>query len=114
MAHTNRRRRGGQPGNQNASKHGCYSASPTVDQTDALPAAAMLKELDHDLAIARYKLRALLRKDPENFKLIGYLISLQNRLVRTKRLFQDHRRAVSRSRSVRTRQKTNHSQRKSC
>ena len=84
MAHTNRRRRGGQPGNQNARKHGFYSKMKWVpEEQDALPPEATPDELDRDIAIIHMKVRSILANDPEDTKLLAYSLSLLHRLVRT-------------------------------
>ena len=86
-----KRKVGAQPGNRNARKHGFYSTVVTSGRQDDLPADAVVEEMEHDIAIARYKLKSLLEKDPGNIRLVAYLISLQDRLVRTRCLVLDHR-----------------------
>jgi hypothetical protein len=51
---------GGQPGNQNARKHGFYSQYLTEEEKLALECASDLDGLDQEIAILRVKFRALL------------------------------------------------------
>ena len=53
-------KRGGQPGNQNARKHGFYSKHFTPDQTNQLEASDDLKDLGPEINLLRVKLNALL------------------------------------------------------
>ena len=55
---------GGQPGNQNARKHGFYSKHFTPDQLKQLEDADDLRDLGPEIALLRVKLNALL-DDPE-------------------------------------------------
>ena len=57
-------KRGGQPGNQNARKHGFYSKHFTPEQIEQLEAADDLKDLGPEIALLRVKLNTLL-DDPE-------------------------------------------------
>ena len=59
-----KRKSGGQPGNQNARKHGFYSKHFTPDQAKQLEDADDLRDLDPEIALLRVKLNTLL-DDPE-------------------------------------------------
>ena len=59
-----KRKSGGQPGNQNARKHGFYSKHFTPDQLKHLEDADDLRDLGPEIALLRVKLNALL-DDPE-------------------------------------------------
>ena len=59
-----KRKRGGQPGNQNARKHGFYSKHFTLEQLNQLEDANDLKDLGPEIALMRIKLNTLL-DDPE-------------------------------------------------
>ena len=50
-----RRKRGGQPGNQNARKHGFYSTAPSAREQGALQEAIVLKDLSSEIALMRVK-----------------------------------------------------------
>ena len=53
------RHRGGQPGNQNARKHGFYSKAILPEQQALLEEAAELKTLNSELALMRVKLASI-------------------------------------------------------
>ena len=59
-----KRKRGGQPGNQNARKHGLFSKHFTPDQAKQIEDAGDLKDLGPEIALLRIKLNTLLN-DPE-------------------------------------------------
>ena len=59
-----KRKRGGQPGNQNARKHGLYSKHFTPEQFEILENADDLKDLAPEIALLRVRLNTLL-DDPE-------------------------------------------------
>ncbi len=94
-----RRRPGAQPGNHNALKHGLYSKARVTRRTDNVPNRAAIMELDHNIALTRCTLRRLFAKDPDNIKLITYTMSLQERLLRTRRRFIDRDRLAKSRRS---------------
>ena len=58
-----RRKRGGQPGNQNARKSFFYSPALEADQADAVDEAMEIRDFAQELALARVQLLKLLR-DP--------------------------------------------------
>ena len=59
-----KRKRGAQPGNQNARKHGLYSRHFTPEQFEILENANDLKDLAPEIALLRVRLNTLL-DDPE-------------------------------------------------
>jgi hypothetical protein len=65
------RKTGGQPGNQNARKHGFYSKVLDHDEKYALRSAAGLDGLDQEIAVLRLKFRSLLSQDGQNVRLIN-------------------------------------------
>jgi hypothetical protein len=65
-----KKKRGGQKGNQNALKHGFYSKVVTSAQKRELAIAIDVKGIDEEIALMRVKIRSVLEKDPENIKLI--------------------------------------------
>ncbi len=91
-----KRRRGAQPGNHNALRHGFYCRNKVVVDRDKLPARAAVKELDHDVALSRATLRRLYAKDPDNVELIMRTLSLHDRLVRTRQTLIDRDRRAKR------------------
>lgn len=66
--HVPRRRRGGQRGNQNARRHGFYSAALLPHERKVYQEAAQLKGLNPEIAMLRTKLMGLISTpdiDPE-------------------------------------------------
>jgi len=79
-----KRPRGGQRGNQNARRHGFYSAALDEAQRLDLEAAQGIDGLDAEIAVLRVKIKALLESDPDNIKLIMEATSTLARLLRTR------------------------------
>ena len=77
------RPRGGQPGNQNARKHGFYSAVFTGQDKVNLNQAAEINGLDEEIALLRARLRSVVKNDPDNIRLISEAASTLARLMRT-------------------------------
>jgi len=74
--------RGGQPGNQNAKKHGFYSKVLTEAEKLELNEAASIEGLDAEIAIMRFKLKQLLEQCPERIDLHMSAASTLARLIR--------------------------------
>ena len=74
-----RRKRGGQPGNQNARKHFFYSPAIEADQGDTVDEAMEMRDFSQELALARVRLLALLREPNAN---PDHVIRLFNLLCR--------------------------------
>jgi len=66
----NRRRRGGQKGNQNARKHGFYSPSLSPAETDQLWTIINVEGVDPRIALVRVKLLSSLQHDPDNRRVL--------------------------------------------
>jgi len=79
-----KRRKGGQPGNQNARKHGFYSR--VLDEAERLDfeLAAGVEGIDDEIALLRVKIKSLLENDPENIKLIMQATNTLAGLVKTR------------------------------
>ena len=85
---TPNRKRGGQPGNQNARKHGFYSKHFTPEQIELLEDADDLRDLGPEIALLRVKLNTLL-DDPDvspdlllrAVNSVARLMSIQRRYV---------------------------------
>ena len=79
-----KRKRGGQPGNQNARKHGFYST--ILDEAEQLDfdLASGVEGIDDEIALLRVKIKSILEKDPENIKLIMEATNTLARLIRTR------------------------------
>ena len=65
-----KRKTGGQPGNQNARKHGFYSKVLAQDEKHQLKYAVDMDGLDQEIAILRLKFRSLLAQEGLNYRLI--------------------------------------------
>ena len=77
------RPRGAQPGNQNARKHGFYSAAFTAQDKVNLNQASQIDGLDEEIALIRARLRSVVKNDPDNIRLISEAASTLARLMRT-------------------------------
>ena len=83
-----KRKRGGQPGNQNARKHGYYSRHFTPEQMQQLEEIDYHKGLDPEIALLRVRLNTLLR-DPEAdpdlilkyLRVLGRMVNIQRRYI---------------------------------
>lgn len=81
---TAKRKKGGQPRNQNARKHGFYSKILDEAERLELEQAQDLEGLDAEIAVLRVKIQSLLEKDPDNVKLLLVATGTLARLLRTK------------------------------
>jgi hypothetical protein len=77
-------KRGGQPGNRNARKHGFYASVLDEIQKQALKQAAQVEGLDDEIGILRLKLKSVVQHDPENVRLISQAAVSLARLLRTR------------------------------
>lgn len=77
-----RRKRGGQPGNQNARKHGLYSLVATPAQRKAVSKAAKINTLDQEIALLRVKIKSALKNTPDNISSVSNAAALLGRLVK--------------------------------
>jgi hypothetical protein len=78
------RSRGGQPGNQNARKHGYYSRHLLPKQARQIGRATRVQGLDSEIALLRIKLKSVAQNDPGNLALMARLtrtiaLTLKNR-----------------------------------
>jgi len=85
------RRRGAQPGNQNAKKHGFYSKALDEAKRREFRQAARVKGLDEEIALLRLKIKSSAEKDSENLKLIGKDVRTLAFLLRAKHAVKDTR-----------------------
>jgi hypothetical protein len=77
------RPRGGQPGNQNARKHGYYSnVLNGLDRVDLKEASSIIG-LDDEIALVRSRLKSVVKNSPDNVHLISHLASTLAKLMRT-------------------------------
>ena len=64
------RKRGGQPGNENARKHGFYSSALTPEEQETLRVAIDLKGLNAEIAVLRVKLMELISNPDTSHELL--------------------------------------------
>ncbi len=83
-----KRKRGGQPGNQNARKHGYYSKHFSPEQMKQLEVIDYHKGLDPEIKLLRVKINSLLtdpEADPEHLikylRVLGRLLAIQRRYI---------------------------------
>lgn len=81
-----KRKQGGQPGNQNARTHGLYSKHLSPEDHRALQAAAGVSELDYEIALLRAKALSILDHDPDNTVLFLALSALARAMQARQRL----------------------------
>ena len=77
------RKRGGQPDNQNARKHGFYSRVLDEAEQFDFELATGVEGIDDEIALLRVKIKSLLEHDPENIKLIMQATNTLAGLVKT-------------------------------
>ncbi len=75
-------KRGAQPGNRNARKHGFYSSVLDDSQKQALKQASAVKGLDEEIDILRLKIKSLVKNDPDNIQLISQATLSLARLIK--------------------------------
>ena len=76
------RKSGGQPGNQNARKHGLYSKTLTPEQLDAFPEVLKEKYLDKEIAVLRLNIEALLATPDPDMNLVLRAFGTLARMIR--------------------------------
>ena len=79
-----KRSRGGQPGNQNARKHGFYAGNLTQEELAELWRASNERGTEPGLAMLHMKLLFVLRHDPRNPRLLRELARLYNKWLYSK------------------------------
>ena len=84
MAKKIKRKRGGQPGNQNARKHGLYSSNLTVNQLCEFRNLLNLGGVAPELFALRIKLESVLRQAPANRRVLMEASKLLAKWYRSK------------------------------
>jgi len=79
-----KRRRGGQPGNQNARKHGFYASNLTREELAELWRRCNEQGTEPGLALLHMKLLFVLRHDPQDPRLLRELARLYNKWLYSK------------------------------
>ena len=82
-----KRKRGGQPGNQNARKHGFYSTHLPPEQAKLLEEAGDLRDLRPEIALLRVKLNTLLDDPDTSPELILKTVHALTRLLSVQRRY---------------------------
>ena len=75
------RKRGGQPGNQNARKHGFYSHTLSPSEVCELIAVTNQESVDRETAVLRIKMKSVLRSAPGNKRVIKEALKVMARLA---------------------------------
>jgi len=79
------RKRGGQPGNKNAVKHGFYSKTLTESEQTEFEKAAGIEGIDEEIALIRLEIKkALTGGDDTNLKIIIRATNALEKLIRTR------------------------------
>ena len=73
---------GGQPGNQNARKHGFYSRVLTPEQQQVLALASRVRGLDGEIAVMRLKIVSIVNHSPHDRKLLLEAMASLRQLLR--------------------------------
>ncbi|OGF22111.1 MAG: hypothetical protein A2V63_13400 [Candidatus Eisenbacteria bacterium RBG_19FT_COMBO_70_11] len=83
---------GGQPGNQNARKHGFYSRALTSHQRAILRAAARLDptEVKHEISLLRARIAMLVEADPDNITVLTLALNTLVKLMAMKHRLSDN------------------------
>ena len=76
-----KRKRGAQPGNQNARKHGFYSKALGEAQRHEFRQAADVEGLDEEITLLRVEIKSLMEQDPPNRRLIAQDVKILAALV---------------------------------
>jgi hypothetical protein len=102
MEKNKKRVRGGQPGNQNARKHGFYSSKMSPDEVCRFWNIVNLEDVEPEVVAFRLKLHSVLKSDPGNRRTLMEAVKMITRYYKVK--FQMNksdanavRRAVKRS-----------------
>ena len=78
---------GGQPGNQNARKHGLYSKHLPPEQLQQFDNALAIRDLAPEIAIVRVRLNGLLNDPEASPDLINRTLSVLGRLMNIQRRY---------------------------
>lgn len=88
MSEGKKRKKGGQPGNQNGRRHGFYARIPDSKVSRYAAQARKIEGLDEEIALLRAKFRAILENDkeslPENAKIYLQAIDTLARVLKTR------------------------------
>ena len=74
-----KRKRGGQPGNQNGRTHGFYLSFLTIDEIDKICKIAITERVSLDIASLCIKIQCFVRNAPDNRRVLNEVIRLMAR-----------------------------------
>jgi uncharacterized protein YjcR len=74
-----KRKRGGQPGNQNSRTHGFYSKYLTTNEIDQFCKIANTERVSLDIALLRIKIQCFVKNAPDNRRVLNEVIRLMAR-----------------------------------
>ena len=80
-------KRGGQPGNQNARKHGFYSKHLSPEQLQDFDDALVINSLDQEIALLRVKLNSILADQKSPPELLLQTVNAFARLIAIQRRY---------------------------
>jgi len=78
------RKRGGQPGNQNARTHGFYARVLSPRDREVLQAAASLNGLDQEIALLRMKILSIISNTPDNHAVLLLAVTALTRALKAR------------------------------
>jgi hypothetical protein len=84
MERKKKRARGGQPGNQNARKHGFYSSKMSPDEVCRFWNIVNLKGVEPEVVAFRLKLHSVLKSDPGNRRALMEAVKMITRYYKAK------------------------------
>ena len=90
MAPRVKRKRGAQPGNQNARTHGFYSRFLDPVTSQNIQEVVKLNDIDEEIALLRQKIMSVLSHDPKNLAVICQASQAVNTLIRTRHLLKQY------------------------
>jgi hypothetical protein len=85
-ATASKKRKGGQPGNQNARKHGFYSRAITRDDLRRIKQASGIRGSDDEIALNRVIMQNILENNPHDFPLILRCLAILCRYINNREL----------------------------
>jgi hypothetical protein len=83
------RKRGGQPGNQNARSHGYYARVVSEEDRENIRLADSVFGIDQEINLLRAKIASIAEHDPDNVRLIAQASVSLARLLRTQQKIMD-------------------------
>ena len=85
-----KRKRGAQPGNQNARTHGFYSRFLDPVTSQNIQEVVKLNDIDEEIALLRQKIMSVVEHDPHNIQVIMQASQAVSTLIRTRLLLKKY------------------------